>query len=115
MRIVMLGAPGSGKGTQAQRLQQEQQLPQVSTGDLLRRELELGRLSGRGYHRVRRVARTLADLAGRAADARVKAPALVVVGEVVRVRERLAWFVPGAREAARQPLTQVNRPSAARG
>jgi len=33
----MLGAPGSGKGTQAQRLQQEQQLPQVSTGDLLRR------------------------------------------------------------------------------
>jgi magnesium chelatase family protein len=31
---------------------------------LLRRELELGRLTGRGLHRVRRVARTLADLAG---------------------------------------------------
>jgi adenylate kinase len=37
VRIVMLGAPGSGKGTQAQRLQRDHELPQVSTGDLLRR------------------------------------------------------------------------------
>jgi len=37
MRIVMLGAPGSGKGTQAQRIQKDFGLPQVSTGDLLRK------------------------------------------------------------------------------
>ena len=37
MRIVMLGAPGSGKGTQAQRIQKDYGLPQVSTGDLLRK------------------------------------------------------------------------------
>jgi adenylate kinase len=47
MRIVLLGAPGSGKGTQAQRLQAKHGVPQVSSGDLLRdavaRGTELGK------------------------------------------------------------------------
>lgn len=47
MRIVFLGAPGSGKGTQSQRLVERHGIPQVSTGDLLRAHVRDGTELGR--------------------------------------------------------------------
>ena len=42
MRIVLLGAPGSGKGTQAKKLMLDKNIPQVSTGDMLREAVANG-------------------------------------------------------------------------
>lgn len=47
MRLVLLGAPGSGKGTQAARLREHLQVPHISTGELLRAAVAAGTALGK--------------------------------------------------------------------
>lgn len=47
MRLVLLGAPGSGKGTQATRLREHLQVPHITTGGMLRAAVEAGTPLGR--------------------------------------------------------------------
>ncbi len=61
MRLVLLGAPGSGKGTQAQRLQARHGVPQVSTGDLLRDAIAADSPLGRAAKLVMDAGQLVAD------------------------------------------------------
>jgi adenylate kinase len=46
LNVVMLGPPGAGKGTQAERLAERRSLPRISTGDILREAVQAGTAMG---------------------------------------------------------------------
>ncbi len=61
MRIVLLGAPGSGKGTQAKKLMAERQVPHISTGDMLRAAVAAGTRFGRQAKEIMEAGQLVSD------------------------------------------------------
>lgn len=52
MRLILLGAPGAGKGTQASFIKQKYNIPQISTGDMLRAAVAAGTELGKAAKKV---------------------------------------------------------------
>jgi adenylate kinase len=105
MNLILLGPPGAGKGTQAERLREDFALPHVSTGDMLRAEVKAGS--------------DLGNEAKRFMDAGDLVPDEVIIGMIAkRVREddaREGFLLDGfprnaeQADALAQALEQLGR------
>ena len=61
MKIILLGAPGCGKGTQGHRLAESYKIPEISTGDLLREAVAAGTTLGKAAKAVMDAGQLVSD------------------------------------------------------
>jgi adenylate kinase len=75
MKLVLLGPPGAGKGTQAQRLKERYRLAHLSTGDMLRSAVAAGTAVGREAKAIMDAGRLVPDeVINRLVDERIDQP-----------------------------------------
>ena len=61
MRLILLGAPGAGKGTQANYIKEKYNIPQISTGDMLRAAIKAGTEMGLAAKKVMDAGQLVSD------------------------------------------------------
>ena len=61
MRLILLGAPGAGKGTQASYIKEKFGIPQISTGDMLRAAIKAGTPLGLAAKKVMDAGNLISD------------------------------------------------------